>query len=197
MSGGDAERQRVRTPWARRPTMTEPRMSHPYPDEPGEIGQTRSGVGVAMSAMTPHAAADLGLRLAALDPWRRVGYGAESFISFLEAREADVSRYQIVVGGGSVGAVVLRRAWLHGPYLHLIGLVPEAQGQGIGEVVVGWIEREAQGRHRNLWLCVSAFNTGARRFYERRGFTAAADLDELVFEGQTEILMRKRIGPAK
>ena len=169
-------------------------MPAPYPEDPGPIGRTPRGASVALVAMTPHAAAVLGMSLSVIDPWRRVGYTAESFISFLEAAEVDVARYEIVVDGQMAGAVVLCRHWLHGPYVRLIGLVPEAQGQGAGDVVMGWIEREAVGHYRNLWLCVSAFNAGARRFYEKRGFAMAADLADLVFDGQTEILMRKRIG---
>ena len=55
------------------------------------------------------------------------------------------------------------------------------------------MEEEARGRYRNLWLCVSEFNSEARRLYERQGYELAGRLDSLVFDGLDELLMRKRL----
>jgi diamine N-acetyltransferase len=165
----------------------------PYPSDPGPIGRARGGTFVALRPMSPEAARQLGTRLATIDPWARVGYDADSFVRFLAATEQGAARYRVMAGEGLVGAMVIRLQWLHGPYLHLLGLLPEAQGQGIGELTLRWMEEEARGRFRNLWLCVSAFNSRARHFYEAQGFTASATLDGLVFDGKSEILMRKRL----
>jgi ribosomal protein S18 acetylase RimI-like enzyme len=112
---------------------------------------------------------------------------------FLAATEVGAQRYAVLVADEPAGTVVIRDPWLHGPYLHLIGLLPPFHGLGVGSRVLDWMEAEAQGRYRNLWLCVSEFNDGARRLYERHGFALAGRLDSLVFDGLTELLMRKRI----
>ena len=166
----------------------------PFPAEPGTIGLTARQGAVALAPMTPSAAARVGTALAAIDPWARVGFGAADFEAFLAAEEPAVSRYRIIADGRDAGAMVVRHRWLHGPYLHLIGLMPGWQGCGIGGAALRWLEAEARGAGmRNLWLCCSAFNTGARRFYEAHGFAVTSVLESLVYEDQDELLMRKRL----
>lgn len=171
--------------------MAAPRQ--PYPDDPGPIGSTPQGCLVALGPMTADAAAIVGAGLAAIDPWARVGRTASAMQSFLAQVETGAKRYQIGYDGQLAGTLVVRDPWLHGPYLHLIGLLPPYPGKGIGGLVLQWFENEARGRYRNLWLCVSDFNTNARRLYERQGYTLAANLDGLVFDGMSECLMRKPI----
>ena len=48
-------------------------------------------------------------------------------------------------------------------------------------------------KSRQLWLCVTTFNTRARAFYERFGFEEVAVLDKLATEASDEVLMRKRL----
>ena len=43
--------------------------------------------------------------------------------------------------------------------------------------------------------CVSSFNAGARRLYERLGFEPAGELRELIVPGCDELLLRKTRGP--
>ncbi len=158
-----------------------------------DLGRDRNGTAVQLMPMSPAAAKILGPGLAAIEPWARVGFPAATMTAFLAASEAGAVRYQITVGDVAAGVLVIRHPWLHGPYLQLIGLLPPFHRRGIGEQALDWIESEARGRFRNLWLCVSAFNTDARRLYERQGYTLAGRLDDLVYEGLDELLMRKRL----
>ena len=168
--------------------------SPPYRAEPGLIGTTRDGTAVSLAAMTPEAAAILGPGLAAIDPWARVNYSAMRFTAFFAAREEGAQRYQILAAEALAGTMVVRQPWLHGPYLNLLGLLPGYDGHGLGEVAFGWFEAEARrAGFRNIWLCVSSFNTGAERFYRRHGFEQTATLENLSFDGFDEILMRKRL----
>jgi ribosomal protein S18 acetylase RimI-like enzyme len=139
-------------------------------------------------------AKSLGEGLAAIDPWARAGRTAEQMAAFIGRFEEGARRYRITCAGERAGVMVVRSPWLHGPYLHLIGLLPEYQGHGVGEVALGWLEAEARlGQFRNLWLCVSDFNTRARSLYERQGFAVAGHLDGLVLDGLNEFLMRKKL----
>ncbi len=165
----------------------------PYPVEPGLIGRTPEGTAVTLAAMTPAAAKALGAGLAAIDPWARANISAERMANFLASHEDTAPRYQILTNGEPAGVIVVRHPWLHGPYLHLLGLLLGFQGRGIGDIVLGWFEREAHGNYRNIWLCVSSFNVNAQRFYEAHGFQHAACLESLVFDGADELLMRKRL----
>ena len=101
--------------------------------------------------------------------------------------------YQIECGADLAGAVVIFNPWLAGPYLQLSAVLPAHQKRGIGAQVLTWLEAEARGHFRNLWLCVSGFNTDAQRLYRQHGFEHVATLDGLVRDGDDELLMRKRL----
>lgn len=166
----------------------------PFPADPGDIGQARDGTPVVLASMTREAAAVLGTGLAAIDPWARINFSAERFSSFLATTEDGASRYQIVVAGTLAGTIVVRHPWLAGPYLNILGLLPGFSGRGIGDVALQWFEAEARrAKVRNVWLCVSSFNSGAERFYRAHGYSRAAALDDLTIAGTDEILMRKRL----
>ena len=148
----------------------------------------------ALAPMTADEAGMLGRDLAAIDPWARFGFDAARFTSFLATAEDGAVRFKILAGGDCAGAVVVRLPWLGGPYLNILGVLPAFQRRGIGAAALAWLEAEARwAGARNIWLCVSAFNAGARAFYERHGYQPAAQLADLVMEGEDEVLMRKRL----
>ena len=47
----------------------------------------------------------------------------------------------------------------------------------------------------NVFMCVSSFNHGARRLYERQGYKMVGELTDYIVEGYSEILLRKTRGP--
>lgn len=151
--------------------------------------------GITLAPMTAEDAGIIGRRLAAIDPWARLGFDAARFADFLAAAEDGAFRFKVLSGTDRAGAVVVRFPWLSGPYLNILGVVPDFQRRGIGAATLAWLEGEArQAAARNVWLCVSAFNADARVFYERHGYGCAAALEDLVKDGEDEILMRKRMG---
>ena len=44
-------------------------------------------------------------------------------------------------------------------------------------------------------MCVSSFNGGARRLYERLGYEVVGELTDYIVQGHSEILLRKTVGP--
>jgi ribosomal protein S18 acetylase RimI-like enzyme len=139
-------------------------------------------------------AGPLGEAFAAIDPWASYPYPAAGLVQYLGATEPGAPRFALYLAGELAGAVGLRLNWLRGSYLQFLGLLPSFQRRGVGERVLTWIENEARGANeRNLWVAASDFNSGAIRFYERHGFAVAAELADLVRDGRTEVLMRKRL----
>lgn len=154
-------------------------------------------------------AAVLGAALAAIDPWRRMDFPAKALSGYLTRDDPAVRRFAIWAGGTGgtegkdtepalSGVVSVRGPWLRGPYLEVLGLLPHAQGRGIGAAVIGWFEDEARAGKRalaatNLWVLCSDFNMGGRAFYKRHGFEEVTPLDGLGGPGFTEILLRKRL----
>lgn len=137
----------------------------------------------------------LGVALAAIDPWRRMGYAAGSIGKYLVRYDPAAHRFAIRADGEVVGAVSIRNPWLRGPYLELLGLLPGSHRRGIGRAVMSWFEAEAPPGAANLWVVCSTFNSGALSFYTRCGFSAVTTLEDLVVPGFNEILLRKSLGP--
>ena len=87
---------------------------------------------------------------------------------------------------------------LHGAftgYLQAIAVAEDARGEGIGTALLDFTEARIAQVSPNVFLCVSSFNTNARRLYERRGYVAIGTLTDYVVAGYDEVLMRKTLGP--
>lgn len=139
----------------------------------------------------------LGQAFAAMDPWASYGYPADAIASYLAGDERDGVRLVLRVDGEVAGALGLQTAWLRGPYIRFLAILPAYQGRGLGTAILTWIEDEARkAEQRNVWVIASQINTGAIRFYERHGFTQTAQLDGLAYDDRIEILMRKQLAGA-
>ena len=131
--------------------------------------------------------------MASSDPWRTLGLGRERLLATLRAPLRE--RYVAHVGDELAGFLLL---YLHGTfagYLQTICIAPAFQGQGYGSAFVRFAEERIYRDHANVFLCVSAFNTGARRLYARLGYQEVGELTDFLVAGQSEWLMRKTRGP--
>ena len=135
----------------------------------------------------------IGARLAAMDPWKRLGYGAEPLGRYLAAADPSLKRFAVQNEPETVAVVCIRYPWLRGPYLELLAVFPGNQGQGVGQAILAWIEEQARPSAKNLWTMTSEFNHRARRFYQAAGFVEIAPVADLVADGCNEILLRKTL----
>jgi ribosomal protein S18 acetylase RimI-like enzyme len=150
--------------------------------------------GLTLRPLTSGNASRLAEALAAIPPWSVIGYPAERMARAFERQPPSVKRFEALADGELAGLIVIQDPFLHGPYLQLLAVLPEFQGRGVGLRLLRWMESEARGAEaRQLWLCVSTFNTRARAFYERFGFEAVAVLDKLASDASDEAFMRKRL----
>jgi diamine N-acetyltransferase len=150
--------------------------------------------GITLEPISGDAAAALATAFADIDPWRRYPYPAGQIETYLTTLEAGAPRFVIRLGTDIAGAVGIREMWLRGPYLQFLGVLPLYQRHGLGRVILAWFESTARrDDSRNLWVATSDFNTEAIRFYERFGFKRVVQLDDLVRDGKTEILLRKKL----
>lgn len=147
--------------------------------------------------MTPDDRAAVIALLAGSDPWKRLGYAADFwervFTPLPQGRDSVVLQR----GGRVAGIALVRQKFLFGDYLELLAIAPALTGQGFGPLLLAHIESLVFGRGKNLFACVSDFNTGARRFYLRHGFVEVGPLPDLLVPGSAEILLRKTIGPVR
>lgn len=165
----------------------------PFSSDTYVLDRNRAGRGVRLEPLCGRHARELGLIFAGIDPWKKVDWPAKCLEKFLAGKVPGAPCYLIRSGDELAGAVAVTAPWLHGAYLHFLGIAPAMQNAGIGTSVMNWFETESRGTYRNLWICVSAFNDRASRFYQARGYIRAATLDNLIIEGEDEILLRKRL----
>lgn len=157
----------------------------------------RRSTSLASCVLRPVATGDVATicaAVAAIDPWRRLGFTAGALSLYLSNRDPGLVRRVVVVDGDAVGLACVRFPWLRGPYLELLAVLPACQGRGLGAEVLAWMEDSVRGRAANAWVAVSAFNENARRFYGRLGYRQVAVLGGLVKEGEAELLLRKTLG---
>lgn len=135
--------------------------------------------------------------LGSSDPWKTLGYShndwGKIFCPIPQGRESFVAE----TDGGLAGIAVVREKFLLGDYLELLGVAMWARGKGVGGALVSHVESLVFGRTKNLFACVSDFNTGARDFYRKQGFEEIGPMPNFLIPGSAEILLRKSAGPAR
>ena len=95
------------------------------------------------------------------------------------------------------GVALIREKFLLGDYLELLGVAPWARNTGIGGALLAHVERAVFARTKNLFACVSDFNTTARAFYQHQGFQEIGPMPDFLIPGSAEMLLRKTAGPAR
>jgi len=154
----------------------------------------RRGGPASLSPLDAASSRTLGDALAAIEPWVLYPIPADDLAAAFAAREPGAQRYAIRSRNELAGALIIRPNWLRGPYLQFLGLMPAYQGKGLGTRILDWFEAEAKrDGARNLWVATSEFNSKAEAFYARSGFTRSAVLDNVLQDGISEVLMRKRL----
>jgi [ribosomal protein S18]-alanine N-acetyltransferase len=131
------------------------------------------------------------------DPWRRLGYAAADWDRLLTIPLAGREGWVIERNGVPAGFALVRRGFLLGDYLELFVIAGNAARSGLDRKLLIAVERAVFARSRNLFVCVSDFNTGARRFYESQEYQDVGGLSDLLIAGSTERLLRKTTGPAR
>jgi [ribosomal protein S18]-alanine N-acetyltransferase len=135
--------------------------------------------------------------LADSDPWKTLGYDQNDwsriFCPVPQGRESFVAE-----GDGQImGIAIVRQKFLLGDYLELLGVAGWARHRGTGRQLLAYVEAFVFARTKNLFACVSDFNTGARDFYRKQGYQEIGPMPNFLIPGSAEILLRKTAGPAR
>lgn len=143
-----------------------------------------------------HATADLDVcaRMMSLtDPWITLGRSFERCLAAVSdpLRELYVARD----GNAVAGFILLIMKGQFPGYIASVCVDASYRGSGIGTQLVAFAEERIHRESPNVFLCVSSFNLGARRLYERLGFEYVGAFKNFIVEGHDELLYRKTIGP--
>lgn len=135
--------------------------------------------------------------LADSDPWKTLGYDDKDwsriFCPVPQGRESFVAE----ANGQIMGIAIVRQKFLLGDYLELLGVAGWARHQGTGRQLLAFVEALVFARTKNLFVCVSDFNRGARDFYRKQGYQEIGPMPNFLIPGSAEILLRKTAGPAR
>jgi ribosomal protein S18 acetylase RimI-like enzyme len=131
--------------------------------------------------------------MAGTDPWITLGRGYEASLRIIKDRSREV--YAAVDESGLAGFLILCMVGALIGYIQTVVVAPDRQGKGIGSQLVAFAEDRIFRQSPNAFLCVSSFNSGARRLYERLGYQYVGELSDYIVRGHSELLFRKTRGP--
>ena len=138
-------------------------------------------------------AAQCARMMAATDPWITLGRGYEASLDRIKDPSREV--YVAVDESGVAGCLILCMVGAFVGYIQTVIVAPDRQGKGIGSQLVEFAEARIFKESPNAFLCVSSFNSGARRLYERLGYQYVGELSDYIVDGHSELLYRKTRGP--
>jgi ribosomal-protein-alanine N-acetyltransferase len=131
--------------------------------------------------------------MAGSEPWLTLGRSYERALEIIRDPTREVT---VAVRDGRVaGFVVVCMAGPFTGYIQTVAVAAEERGRGLGARLVAHAEARIFRESPNVFLCVSTFNTGARRLYQRLGYTEVGELTDYLVRGHGELLLRKSRGP--
>lgn len=91
--------------------------------------------------------------------------------------------------------VILNGIFHSFPYIHIVAVKSENRGQGIGKVLLRFVENEYFTNYSKLFLVVADFNPNAKRLYKEVGYSEIGEIPNLYRKGISECLMMKSKEP--
>jgi [ribosomal protein S18]-alanine N-acetyltransferase len=131
--------------------------------------------------------------MASSEPWLTLGRTYEDSLRIVQdpTREIYVARDE----AGLAGFLILCMTGAFVGYIQTVLVQPDRRGQGLGSRLVEFAEQRILGESPNVFMCVSSFNEGARKLYQRLGYQVVGELTDYIVAGHSEILLRKTVGP--
>jgi ribosomal protein S18 acetylase RimI-like enzyme len=131
--------------------------------------------------------------MAGSEPWMTLGRDFDASLAIISDPSREV--YLATANGRILGFVVLLMQGVFVGYVQSIYVEPAWRGQGIGSQLMAFVEQRIFAEVPNAFICVSSFNSGARRLYERLGYEEVGELRDWIISDHSEILLRKTIAP--
>jgi len=127
------------------------------------------------------------------EPWITLGRDYSRCVTAVSDPGREL--YVALAGSEVIGFILLNMLGPFPGYIQTVCVAESARGQGIGSQLVDYAEARIGQVSPNVFLCVSSFNRGARRLYERMGYQLVGTLTDYLIVGHDELLYRKTLGP--
>lgn len=128
--------------------------------------------------------------MVATDPWITLGMDKERCLKAFEGECKEI--FSVWKSGKIVGFVILQMCGTFRGYIQTLLVAEEFRGQGIANQILKFCENHIHKISPNVFMCVSSFNTHARKVYEKYGFEEIGVLKDFIKVGYDEILLWKR-----
>jgi len=129
--------------------------------------------------------------MAASEPWITLGRGYDA--SYRTIADPLKEVYLAFADDEIAGFIILNMAGAFVGYIQSICVAPQWRGHGVGTHLMQFAETRIFKETPNVFICVSSFNAGARRLYERLGYELIGELRDYLVRGYDELLLRKTI----
>jgi ribosomal-protein-alanine N-acetyltransferase len=138
-------------------------------------------------------AEDCARMMASTAPWLTLGRTYDACLQIIrdQSREVYVGR----LGQAVAGFLIINMGGPFSGYIQTVCVDSVARGQGIGSRLIRWAEERIFRESPNVFMCVSSFNEGAFKLYQRLGYEVIGELKDYLVRGHSEILLRKSQGP--
>jgi ribosomal protein S18 acetylase RimI-like enzyme len=127
------------------------------------------------------------------EPWLTLRFEYEFCLQRLTEASREV--YVAVAQEAVAGFVILNLGGPFKGYVQTIGVMPDWRSRGVGAKLMAFAEERIFRDAKNVFLCVSSFNTEAQRFYARLGYERVGEIKDYLVKGHSEYLMRRTMGP--
>jgi len=127
------------------------------------------------------------------EPWLTLKRDLKSCKEAMRGDHKEV--YAMTDNSELVGFAVLQMTGTFKGYIQSILIRPGHRDKGWGSALLKFCEERIFQLSPNVFMCVSEFNTEAARLYHKLGYVKVGDLKDFVVKGQSELLLRKSIGP--
>lgn len=139
---------------------------------------------------TIHACARL---MSESEPWVTLKRTLQDVVEILEDDSSEV--HVAKIGDELIGFAIIKMRGAFVGYVQSIAIMPQFRNRGVGRRFMKYLEKRIFSETPNVFICVSSFNSEAKRLYEGLGYETVGELRDYIVYGHSEILMRKSIAP--
>jgi ribosomal protein S18 acetylase RimI-like enzyme len=137
----------------------------------------------------PKEALECARMMASAEPWITLGISPE--LAHVIVSDSARQLFLVRDDRGVAAFIILDMRGLLAGYIGVLCVREDRRRQGLGTALIEWAEARIFKSSPNVFICVSSFNTEARRLYERLGFAVVGRLHDFVVPGHDELLLRK------
>lgn len=127
------------------------------------------------------------------DPWTTYGMPRKRMLAVLEDPTGEL--HVAEDRNGVAGFMVICMTGPFVGYLRVLAVREDMRGKGLGTRMIRHAESLVFPCTLNMFIMVASFNPGARALYERLGYKVVGTFEDYAITGQSELLLRKTIGP--